>query len=100
MSHAADAMLRCSKLPQLHARSDLYRSYRTAGNHTIGQRYGKEIMTRIIEKEKVAYGRAMKPATTTRMADDGRLAAILRTYLAGWRRAAARRKLVAELQNL
>ena len=57
-------------------------------------------MTRIIEKEKVAYGRAMKPATTTRMADDGRLAAILRTYLAGWRRAAARRKLVAELQNL
>jgi uncharacterized protein YjiS (DUF1127 family) len=57
-------------------------------------------MTRIIEKKKVAYGRAMTPATTTRMADDGRLAAILRTYLAGWRRAAARRKLVAELQNL
>jgi uncharacterized protein YjiS (DUF1127 family) len=57
-------------------------------------------MTRIIEKEKVAYGRAMTPATTTRMADDGRLAAILRTYLAGWKRAVARRRLVAELQGL
>jgi uncharacterized protein YjiS (DUF1127 family) len=57
-------------------------------------------MTRIIEKEKVAYGQAMTPATTTRMADAGRLAAILRAYLAGWKRAAARRRLVAELQGL
>ena len=56
-------------------------------------------MTRIIEKEKVAYGRAMTPATTTRMADGGRLADILRTYLAGRKRAAERRKLVVELQD-
>ena len=57
-------------------------------------------MTRIVAKEKVAYGQAMTPATTTRIADEGRLAAILRTYLAGRKRAAARRALVAELQAL
>ena len=57
-------------------------------------------MTRIIEKEKVAYGQAMTPATTTRMADDGRLASILRTYLDGRKRAAERRNLVAELNGL
>ena len=56
-------------------------------------------MTRIIEKEKVAYGQAMTPATTTRM-DDGRLAGILRTYLDGRKRAAERRNLVAELNAL
>ena len=56
-------------------------------------------MTRIIEKEKVAYGQAMTLATTTRTADGG-LAGILRTYLAGRKRAAERRKLVAELQDL
>ena len=55
-------------------------------------------MTRIIEKEKVAYGQAMTPATTTRM-DDG-LAGILRTYLDGRKRAAERRNLVAELNGL
>ena len=57
-------------------------------------------MTRIIEKEKVAHGQAMTPATTTRMADDGRLADILRTYLNGRKRAAERRNLVAELNGL
>ena len=56
-------------------------------------------MTRIIEKEKVAYGQAMTPATTTRM-DEGRLVAILRTYLDGRKRAAERRNLVAELNGL
>jgi len=60
----------------------------------------EDIMTRIIEKEKVAYGRAMTPATTTRMAADGRLASILRTYLDGRKRAAERRNLVAELNAL
>ena len=60
----------------------------------------EDIMTRIIEKEKVAYGQAMTPATTTRMADDGRLASILRTYLDGRKRAAGRRTLVAELNGL
>jgi uncharacterized protein YjiS (DUF1127 family) len=55
-------------------------------------------MTRIIEKEKVAYGQAMTPATTTRM-DDG-LAGILRTYLDGRKRAAERRNVVAELNGL
>ena len=59
----------------------------------------EDIMTRIIEKEKVAYGQAMTPATTTRM-DDGRLAGILRTYLDGRKRAAERRNLVAELNGL
>ena len=57
-------------------------------------------MTRIIEKEKVAYGRAMTPATTTRMPNGGQASDILRSYLAGRKRAALRRKLVAELQDL
>ena len=57
-------------------------------------------MTRIIAKEKVAYGQAMTLATTARSADDGKLAGILRHYLAGRKRAAARRTLVAELHGL
>ena len=56
-------------------------------------------MTRIIEKEKVAYGQAMTPATTTRMSD-GRLVGIARSYLDGRKRAAERRALVAELSVL
>ena len=59
----------------------------------------EDIMTRIIEKEKVAYGQAMTPATTTRK-DDGRLVGILRTYLDGRKRANERRNLVAELNAL
>jgi uncharacterized protein YjiS (DUF1127 family) len=57
-------------------------------------------MTRIIAKEKVAYGQAMTPATTARTAADGKIAGILRGYLAGRKRAAARRSLIAELHGL
>jgi uncharacterized protein YjiS (DUF1127 family) len=57
-------------------------------------------MTRIIAKEKVAYGQAITPATTARTADDGKLAGILSRYLAGRKRAAARHALVAELHGL
>ena len=42
----------------------------------------------------------MTPATTARSADDGKLAGVLRRYLAGRKRAAARRSLVAELHGL
>ena len=57
-------------------------------------------MTRIIEKEKVAYGQAMTPAATTRTAEDGRLTTILRADLDGRKRNAVRRQLIAELEAL
>jgi uncharacterized protein YjiS (DUF1127 family) len=57
-------------------------------------------MTRILEKEKVAYGLAMTPATTASVAAEGRLGAAAAAFAVARKRAAQRRAMIDELEVL
>lgn len=57
-------------------------------------------MTRILEKEKAAYGLAMTPATAASQAAEGRLDAAVAAFAAARKRAAQRRHMIDELEAL